>query len=97
MNRMTRSSTDLTWIANQIFTAYPDEVSGLKLCVLDCGCIYYQRIFPSGELDQHVGIYRNADNGPCKICMDLNQEWQGRVTEEALVYSSALQFRGGSH
>ena len=41
-------SDKVTWLANQIFTAFPEEVTGLKFYVLDCGCIYDQRVFPDG-------------------------------------------------
>ena len=44
-------SDKLTWLANQIFMAFSKEVTGLKLYVLDCGCIYYQRAFGDGNLD----------------------------------------------
>ena len=27
------------WLANQIFTAFPQEVTSLKFYILDCGCI----------------------------------------------------------
>jgi hypothetical protein len=56
------------WLDNQIFAAFPQEVTGLKLYILDCGCIYYQRVFKDGGLDAQIGIYRDGGNGPCEIC-----------------------------
>jgi len=65
----------LTWLANEIFTAFPQEVSGLKFYFLDCGCIYYQRIFIDDSLDPQIGIYRDAENGPCEVCMVQDEGW----------------------
>lgn len=39
------NSDKIIWLANQIFTAFPKEITGLKFCILDCCCIYYQRVF----------------------------------------------------
>ena len=50
----------LMWLPNQIFTASPKDVTGLKFYVLDCGCVYYQRVYRDGDLDPQVGIYRDA-------------------------------------
>ncbi len=33
-------SDKVVWLTNKIFTAFPQEVTGLKFCILDCGCIY---------------------------------------------------------
>ena len=44
-------SDKLTWLANQIFTAFPKEVTGLQFYILDCGCISYQSGFRDGNLD----------------------------------------------
>ena len=62
-------SDKLTWLANQIFTAFPQEVTGLKFYMLDCGCIHYQRVFEDGSLDPKIGIYRDAVDGPCEVCV----------------------------
>jgi hypothetical protein len=89
---MTEMNTDeVTWLAKEIFKAFPKEVIGLRVYNLECGCIYYQRIFPYGDLDLRVGIYRNADFGPCEACMRLDQDWENRVMEETIVYSANIK------
>ena len=77
----------LTWLANQIFTAFPQEVAGLKLYTLDCGCIYYQRVFRNAKLDPQMGIYRDAETGPCEVCMAFEETWKERVVDETVVYT----------
>ncbi len=77
----------LTWLANQIFTAFPQEVAGLKLYTLDCGCIYYQRVFRNGKLDPQMGIYRDGENGACEVCMAFEETWKERVVDETVVYT----------
>jgi hypothetical protein len=84
-------SEKVTWLANQIFTTFPQEVTGLKFCLLDCGCIYYQRVFPDGTLDTKTGIYRDAEDGPCEICMQQDATWRERSLEEIIVYNSKDQ------
>jgi len=45
-----------------------ESVSGLKIYILDCGSIYYQRVFRDGELDSELvftgtlmmGLAKNA-------------------------------------
>jgi len=86
-------SDKLLWLANQIFTAFPQEVVGLTFYVLNCGCIYYQRAYRDGELDQQIGIYRDAKDGPCGICMHLDKDWKDRVLDEVTVYNSKVQVR----
>ena len=81
----------MTWLANQIFETYPQEVSALKLFTLGCGCIYYQRILDGGKLDSQVGIYRDADDGPCEICNHLEKEWEYRVIDENLIYKTQVR------
>jgi hypothetical protein len=76
------------WIARQIFTAYPEDCTGLKFSILDCGCIYYQRVFTDGEIDPQFGIYRDASDGPCMVCMQQETRWKERVVDEVVVYSS---------
>ena len=84
-------SDKLIWLANQIFSVFPQDCTGLKLFILDCGCIYYQRVFRDGELDTEIGIYRDADNGPCEICMLQEETWKDRVLDEMVVYNSKFQ------
>jgi len=62
-------SNKVKWLAEKIFTAYAKQVTGMKFYVLDCGCIYYQRVFPDGTLDPITGIYRDAEDGPCDVCL----------------------------
>ena len=81
----------LTWLANQTFSAFPQECTGLKLCILKCGCIYYQRVFRDGEFDPQIGIYQDADDGPCEVCMHLQKDWKDRVVDEIGVYNSKFQ------
>jgi len=79
------------WLANQVFKAFPQEVSGLKFYILDCGCIYYQRLIRDGNLDSQVGIHRDADNGACEVCMQLDEGWRDRVLDEVVVYNTKFQ------
>lgn len=93
-HRHTIDSSDsdkLTWLANQIFTAFPQEVAGLRFYILDRGCIYYQRVFRDGSLDAQIGIYRAAENGPCETCLAQAKTWENRVIDEVVVYNSKFQ------
>ena len=58
---------------------------------LDCGCIYYQGVFRDGGLDTQVGIYRDADYGPCEVCLLEEDNWTDRVIDETVIYSSQFQ------
>ena len=73
------------------FSTFPKDVSGLKFYVLDCGFIYYQRVFRDGELDTQVGIYRDTDEGPCEVCILQEDNWTDRVIDETVIYSSQFQ------
>jgi len=84
-------SDKLILLANQIFTAFPQEVIGLKLYVLDCGCIYYQRVFRDGDLDSQIGVYRDAEHGPCEIYTHLDKDWKHRVSHETVVYTTKVK------
>jgi hypothetical protein len=81
----------MTWLAKQIFTAYPEDVSGLRFYFLDCFCIYYQRLSRDGELDKQYEIYREPSDGPCDICMRQEGVWRDRVVDEMVVYNSRFQ------
>ena len=85
------SSEKLAWLADQISTAFPEEVTGLKLYLMNCGCIYYQRLFRDGDVDSKVGIYRDAGDAPCDICMHMDKGWGDRVVDESIVYNSKFQ------
>ena len=87
-------SDKFVWLAKQVFTAYPQDVSGLKFYTLDCGCIYYHRVFRDGLIDPKLGIYRDAEDGPCEICMSLKEDWDGRVIDQTMVYNSGFQLIG---
>lgn len=84
-------SDKIDWLANQIFTAFPKDATGLKFYILDCGCIYYHRVFGDGKLDTQTGIYRDANDGPCEICMLQEETWTERVIDERIVYNSKFQ------
>ena len=81
----------VTWLAKQIFTAYSEDVSGLRFYFLDCYCIYYQRVFRDGDLDQKFGIYREPSDGSCQVCMSQEDDWKKRVIDEMVVYNSKFQ------
>jgi len=81
----------VTWLSKQIFTAYPQDFTGLKFYFLDCYCIYYQRVLRAGALDQHVGIYREPSDGPCEVCVAQEGDWQNRVIDEMVVYNSQVR------
>ena len=75
----------MTWLAHKIFTVFPQECTGLRFYSLDCGCIYYQKVFIGGELDPQIGIYRDADYGPCESCSNFLREWKDSVIGEVVV------------
>jgi hypothetical protein len=80
-------------LAKQIFAAFPLLVTGLKFYVLDCGCIYYQRKFVDGTVVSTIGIYRDAANGPCEVCMARDKNWRDRVIDETVVYNFGVEAR----
>ena len=84
-------SDTVVWLANKIFTAFPQEVTGLKFYTLDCGCVYYQRVFKDGGLDPQVGIYRDADNRACEVCMGQDGNWRERVIDNVRSCNSKFQ------
>nr|BDD45819.1 hypothetical protein 18 [bacterium] len=79
------------WLAEQIFKSFPEEVRGLKFFLLNCGCIYYQRILRYAKLDPHTGIYRDTMDGPCEFCMSFHEKWIDRAVDEVAVFRSQLQ------
>jgi hypothetical protein len=84
-------SDKVTWLAKEIFSAFPSEVSGLKFYLLDCQCIYYQRVLPDGVLDPEVGIYRDPGYGPCDACICQPQQWKARVEDEVVIYAAKFE------
>ena len=79
------------WLAEKIYREFPQDVSGLTFFTLDCGCIYYHRVFLDGLIDPQLGIYRDAVNGPCEVCMRMQEDWEGRIVDESVVYNSRFQ------
>lgn len=57
----------ISWLADQIFSAFPETVTGLTFYTMDCGCFYYRNKFVGGDLDPQVGIYRDAEAGLVKL------------------------------
>lgn len=60
-------SDTVPWLADQIFKAFPQDVTGLMFYIMDCGCIYFHRVFENGSLDFEIGIYRDAEGGAYEI------------------------------
>ena len=77
-------SDKVVWLSNQIVTAFPQGVTDLKFYILDCGCIYYQRVYRGGggDLDPQVGIYWDAEHGPREICLLQAEDSKDRVIAE---------------
>jgi hypothetical protein len=53
--------------------------------------MYYQKVFREGDLDTQVGIYRDADYGPCEACLLQEDNWTDRVIDETVIYSNQFQ------
>ena len=77
----------IEWLAKSIFSEFPEEVQGLKFHILDCGCIYYQRVFRDGTLDPRIAVYRDAGQGTCEICMLKAVHWRQMVRDIVVVYN----------
>jgi len=57
--------------------------------------VVYQRVFKDVDLDLQIGIYRNAEDGSCEICMLREETWKERVIYEDMVFilkSFCLEF-----
>ncbi len=80
----------IEWLAKSIFNEFPEKVAGLKFHLLDCGCIYYQRVFRDGTLDPRIAIYRDAGHGTCDICMLKAVHWRQMVRDVVVVYNIKL-------
>ena len=78
----------IDWLAQEIFKAYPYDCPGLKVYVLDCGCLYYQRVFRDGREDAKVGIYRDPAYVACEVCIERPNEWEHRVVDETVIYNT---------
>lgn len=79
------------WLAKSIFSEFPEEVSGLKFHLLDCGCIYYQRVYSDGTLDPRIAVYRDAGYSTCEICMLQAVDWRQMVRDIVVVYNVKLE------
>ena len=90
---ISKGEEKIVWLARQIFEAFPGYVTGLKISILDCGCIYYQRKSAYGKLISKPGIYRDAEDGPCEACMLMGQNWKSRVIDEKVVYNSKIEIQ----
>ena len=62
------------WLAREIFKAFPNDCPGLRIYELDCGCIYYRRVFQDGREDEQTGIPRNPAHSAYEVCMTLPKE-----------------------
>lgn len=68
------TDTRTEWLAREIFKAAPRDCPRLKIYELDCGCMYYRRVFRDGAEDERIGIYRNPAHGACAVCMSLPKQ-----------------------
>lgn len=79
-----------TRLANQIFEAFPEDVTGLRFFILDCGCLYFQRISEDGTPDPELATYHEGSESPCEICLMRAVNWRQMIIDELLVYRVAL-------
>ncbi len=66
-----------------------------KFYAMDSGYIYYQRGFGDGNLDPQIAIYRDAEDGPCGICMLQKEVWKDKVIDKILIKDAKLLFKVG--
>jgi hypothetical protein len=86
------TSDKTLWLVKQVFTSFPQDVTGIKFFSMDRGCLYFLKVSRDGVMDySHVGVYRDARQGPCEACMDLGQNWSERVVDETVVYNCMFQ------
>jgi hypothetical protein len=90
-NIVLRKTETVEWLAKEIFGAFPGLVSGLKFHLLDCGCIYYQRVFRDGVLDPNIAVYRDAGYGTCDICTMKAVHWRQMVRDVVVVYNVKME------
>lgn len=81
----------ITWLAKRVFTSFPDDIGSINFSTLDCGCIYFQRVFPNGSFDSIFGAYRSGDDGPCRKCREYPETWKDRSEEDVRVYAFNFQ------
>jgi len=87
---ITKGHVTISWLARDIFTAFPRIVTGLHFYILDCGCIYYQRRFMNGTLATNVNVYRDPKEGRCGKC-GSGENWEARVIDEKVVYDFKVE------
>ena len=91
MTRYEEMKTDR--LAREIFEAFPyEDCPGLKLYVLSCGCIFYQRVYRDGSEGAFIGAYRDPADGPCGECTWFPGGWEDRVCDVIRVYNMGLAF-----
>jgi hypothetical protein len=73
-------------LADRIIGAFPEEVSGLRFFILDCGCLYFQRISRDGAPDPEIATYHEGGESPCEICLLRAVDWRQVVVDQLLVY-----------
>jgi hypothetical protein len=42
-------------------------------------------------MDFYTGVYRDFEDGPCEICMHLEQDWRSRALSETVIYKRLLK------
>lgn len=77
-------------LADRIFAAFPEEVSALRFFILDCGCLYFQRIAKDGRPDPELAAYHEAGESPCDLCLMRAVNWRQMVIDQLLVYRVAV-------
>jgi hypothetical protein len=50
-----------------------------------------RNITREGALSSQVGIYHDADDGECEVCMAQGGAWEARVVDKAVVYRSGFE------
>ncbi len=90
-NNMHSPQTEVhLWLAKRVVNEFP-MITGLKFFTLDCGCIYFHRLFRDGEKGSQSGTYRSAEGGPCEVCKRSGDNWENRVVHESVFYN--IKFR----
>lgn len=77
-------------MADRIFEAFPEDVSGLRFFILDCGCLYFQRIGQYGIPDPEIATYHEGGESPCEICLLRAVNWRQMVIDQLLAYRIAV-------
>ena len=88
---ISKGQATISILARQIFTILPKIVTGLHFYILDCGCIRYQRRFMDGTLVANVNTYRDPEEGLCRKCGSMSDNWKARVIDEKVVYDFKVE------